>query len=482
MSHLESGALIDGFRVGQQLYAGKMARIFSVMYADGRPSPFPMVMKVPKLSQGDGGENVTSFEVELQLFEAISGPFMPRFVAAGDLGIQTPYLVIEYISGKTLEEWLANLPQKKDEAELRNISKIFEKVALGLHSMHEQNACHLDLKPANILIADDSRVILLDFGLSFHGDYPDLLAEEFRAAVGSAAWIAPEQVVGIRGDPRSDLFAVGVMLYEAVTGELPFGAPETQSGLRNRLWIDPMPPRAINTSVPKWMQEVILKCLQVRAEDRYASAALLALDLKNPETVRITGLGEKLTGTGIFEKLKRFVWSAGVEYKPSELPKKTIKEIPIVMVAFPDRVVTDSVLWGLERLATLALGNRPGARLAVVIVLRSSVVSSTKHESSEVTMHRTYLNVMQRWARGVNTEGHQVSFHVIDSDDIAGSLLRFSNENFVDLIIMGAHTKNRGALEALPNVPMRVANEAQCTVTLVKERLPFQHLQELVKA
>ncbi|MBU3719544.1 MAG: serine/threonine protein kinase [Burkholderiaceae bacterium] len=480
MNRLEPGAVIDSFTLGEQLYAGKMARIFSVTYADGRHSPFPMVMKVPKLSQGDGGENITSFEVELQLFEAISGPFMPQFVAAGGLEIQTPYLVIEYIQGQTLEEWLTKLQEENDQIQLTNICKIFEKIAHAIHGMHEQNACHLDLKPANILITTDSRVLLLDFGLSFHGDYPDLLAEEFRSAVGSPAWIAPEQVVGIRGDPRSDLFAIGVMLYEAVTGELPFGAPQSSSGLRSRLWMDPIPPRAINRSLPKWIQEIIFKCLQVRAEDRYASAALLALDLRNPETLTITGFGDKLSGTGLFERLKRFIWSAGIEYKPSPLPKKTIKEIPIVMVAFPDRVVTDSVLWGLERLATLALGNRPGARLAVVTVLRSSAVSGTKHESSEVTMHRTYLNSMQRWARGVNTEGHQISFHVIDSDDIAGSLLRFSNENFVDLIIVGAHTKNRGALEILPNVPMRVANEAQCTVTLVKERLPFHHLQNLI--
>ena len=76
--------------------------------------------------------------------------------------------------------------------------------------------------------------------------------------MGSPAWIAPEQVVGVRGDPRSDLFAIGVILYELATGELPFGAPATTGGLRQRMWMDPAPPRAIAPEVPPWLQEVIL--------------------------------------------------------------------------------------------------------------------------------------------------------------------------------------------------------------------------------
>ena len=90
---------------------------------------------------------------------------------------------------------------------------------------------HLDLKPANVLFRDDGSAVLLDFGLSCHAHYPDLLAEQLRKAVGSPAWIAPEQVVGVRGDPRSDIFAIGVMLYQLCTGELPFGEPQTAARL-----------------------------------------------------------------------------------------------------------------------------------------------------------------------------------------------------------------------------------------------------------
>ena len=478
----QEGAIVDGFMVGRLLYAGAMAQIFEVTYADGRKSLFPMVMKVPKLSQGDGAENVTSFEVELQMLEVLQGEHVPRFVAAADMSAPIPYLVIEHIRGQTLAHWMQALTEKPFELRLPDISRVMSNVAQAVYRLHEQNACHLDLKPANIMVSENDRIVLLDFGLSFHGDSPDLLAEEFRAAVGSPAWISPEQVVGVRGDPRSDIFAVGVMLYELACGELPFGSPDTPNGLRNRLWMSPTPPRAINPLVPKWLQEITLRCLQVKAEDRYSSAAMLAFDLRHPEQLAISSLGDQMVGTSIWQKLKRLVWSAGIEYKPSPLPKTTIKEVPIVMLALPDRTFSDDLSWSLSRHVARALGNRPGARLVVITVLRSAGLSSTEHESSETTLHRRILARMQRWALGVDTTGHQISFHVLDSDDIAGALLSFDRENYVDLIIMGAYTGEQSSGLFATNVPIRVASEANCTVTLVREHLPFEHLRRLTES
>lgn len=482
MSELSIGHCIDGFRIDSLLYAGAMAQIFEVSYADGRPAPFAMVMKSLKLSQGDGGENVTSFEVELQMLEALHGEYIPRFVAASDLTAPALYMVLEHITGQTLQKWMDDNASVPLEEKLSDICSIMSGVAEAVHGIHEQNACHLDLKPANIMVTPESRVVLLDFGLSFHGDYPDLLAEEFRQAVGSPAWISPEQVVGVRGDPRSDVFAIGVILYELACGELPFGAPETSGGMRNRLWMSPKPPRAINPSVPKWLQEIIMNCLQPKADDRYSSAALLAFDLRNPSQVNVTDRGEQLTGTSLLQKLKRFFWSAGIEYTPSALPRRTIKEVPIVMVAIPSRSnVDDVVLWGLRRMAGRALGNRMGARLAVVTVLKSSMVSSTNDDFSETTMHRQLISKMQRWADGIDVRGHQISFHVLDSDDIPGAILCFASENHVDLIIMGANSSKRVGSRIIARGALRVASEANCTVTLVREQLPFPKLSQLAE-
>jgi Serine/threonine protein kinase len=288
MKLLEAGAQVDGFRVLECIHAGGMAHIYRVEYAQGAPDPgFPMAMKIPRMTAGDGAENIVSFEVELQILPALTGPHVPRFVAAGDLQ-RLPYLVMEYIPGQTLEHWLGQ------SLEPEEIARLGAAMADAAHSLHQQNACHLDLKPGNVLFKTPDHAVLLDFGLSWHAHYPDLLAEELRLAVGSPAWIAPEQVVGVRGDPRSDIFAIGVMLYELATGELPFGAPSTRGGMRQRLWLAPAPPRRHRPDLPPWLQEVILRCLEAEAARRYPSAAHLAFDLRNPEQVPLTERGQQL--------------------------------------------------------------------------------------------------------------------------------------------------------------------------------------------
>ena len=156
--------------------------------------------------------------------------------------------------------------------------------------------------------------------------------QQLRKAVGSPAWIAPEQVVGVRGDPRSDIFALGVILYEFATGELPFGAPQTAGGMRQRLWMDPVPPRKRRADVPEWLQEIILRCLEPQAENRYPSAAHLALDLANPDQVKITERGKRMAGTGFKTHFKRWLKAAGKHYEPSPAPSKRIDEVPILWV------------------------------------------------------------------------------------------------------------------------------------------------------
>ena len=183
MSKLEPGHCIDGFVIGECIHMGGMARIYRVHCADPSEQPdFPVIMKVPRLSADDGAENLLGFEVEKQILSVVHGPHAPRFVAAGDV-TTLPYLVMEYIEGRTLQDWLDKTAQR-DPAEIARIGAV---IAHAVHSLHQQEVCHLDLKPANVLLKSDDGVVLLDFGLAWHAHYPDLLAEEMRAAAGSNA-------------------------------------------------------------------------------------------------------------------------------------------------------------------------------------------------------------------------------------------------------------------------------------------------------
>ena len=474
MKLLEPGAELDGFAIEECIHSGGMAHVYRVHYANGQPDPgFDMAMKVPRMTPGDGAENIVSFEVECQIMQALHGSHVPRFVAAGDL-LNVPYLVMEYIVGHTLDHWInAEVRPSMDE-----IARLGAAMARAAHALHQQNTVHLDLKPANVLFRPDGSAVLLDFGLSCHAHYPDLLAEQLRKAVGSPTWIAPEQVVGVRGDPRSDIFAIGVMLYELCTGELPFGSPQTAGGLRQRLWMDPTPPRKINPDIPAWLQEVVLRCLEPEAAQRYSSAALLAFDLTHPTQVLITERGINTRGTGFWVHFKRWIKAAGMHYQPSPLAAQQADEVPIVMVAIPHKDVTDATLYSLRQAVARSLGTRPGARLACVTVISSGQTSSSDDHKSETSVHRRYLSSLRQWAQPLDHPGHQTSYHVLESGDVAQALLNYANGNDVSVIVVGAATHGLKTQRFVATVPIKVAMDAPCTVILVKQALPFAQLGE----
>ncbi|MFD0668687.1 serine/threonine protein kinase [Ramlibacter sp. MAHUQ-53] len=468
MKLLAPGTEIDGFVVQELVHAGGMAHLYHVKYASGRPDPgFPMVMKVPRMAGGDGAENIVSFEVEQQMMQRVAGPHVPRFVAAGDLA-RLPHLVMEYIPGRTLQQRMDEALEKREPVPVDEIARLGGAIATACHALHQQHAVHLDLKPANVLLRPDGGAVLLDFGLSWHAHVPDLLAEELRLAVGSPAWIAPEQVVGVRGDLRSDIFAIGVMLYELATGELPFGAPATPGGLRQRLWMDPVPPRARRADLPPWLQEVILKCLAPEAAQRYPSAALLAFDLAHPEQVQVTERGQATKGTSWRTHLRRWFRAAGMHYQPSPLPAEQLDQVPIVMVAVPHRDVSDSTLYSLRAATSRSLGIRPGARLACVTVIAP--------DDDETLHQREHLERLRRWSEGVKLEGHQVSYHVLEASDVAQALIAYAEGNHVSLLVIGAATHGLSLQRLVATVPTRVAMAAPCSVLLVKQDAPFARL------
>ena len=312
--------------------------------------------------------------------------------------------------------------------------------------------------------------------MSCHAHDPDLLAQQLRKAVGRPTWIAPEQVVGVRGDPRSDIFAIGVMLYELCTGELPFGSPQTAGGLRQRLWMDPTPLRKINPDIPAWLQEVVLRCLEPEAAQRYASAALLAFDLTHPLQIMITERGLKKTGTGFRTHFKRWIKAAGMHYQPSPLAAQQAADVPIIMVAVPHKDVSDATLYSLRQAVARSLGTRPGARLACVTVISPGQTSSTDEARSETNVQRRYLATLKQWAQPLEHPGHQTSYHVLESGDVAQALLNYARGNDVSMIVMGAATHGLKTQRFVATVPIKVAMDAPCTIILVKQALPFEQL------
>lgn len=466
-SPLQPGQVLDGFRLEERLHQGGMANLWRVTRADGPSDGFDLLMKVPRIKGGEDPATIVGFEVEQMLMPQLSGPHVPRFVARGDWTRQA-FIVMERIPGETLRPRLDDAPLPPEE-----IADIGARVATALAALHRQHVVHLDIKPSNIMFRPDGAAVLVDFGLSRHELLPDLLEEEFSLPMGTGPYMSPEQVQFVRNDPRSDLFALGVMLYHLATGERPFGQPGSVRGLRRRLYVEPVPPRAIRPELPKWLQEIILHCLEVKPERRYQSAAQLALDLREPEGVVLTARAEKLQTSGTMRQLKRWFFALGAEPTPVPQAGEQLAQSPIVMAAVDVDHATPELLAQLRETVRRIVQTETGARLACVSVMKVNRIGidelTDRHGQS---LHVKQLIALKHWARPISKalalEDGRLTFHVLEAPDAASAIIDFAHRNGVDHIVMGA--RGASALRRyLGSVSAQVVAESDCTVTVVRE-------------
>ncbi len=456
---LEKYAVIDGFQIEERVHVGGMATLWRVSRAG---STMPMLMKVPKISEGADPAAIVSFEMEQMIMPRLSGVHVPKFVAAGDFAVQ-PYLVMERISGNTLLPRLRELPLPYAE-----VADIGVKIAAALDDLHRQHVIHLDVKPSNILFRPTGEAVLVDYGLSHHDQLPDLMQEEFRLPFGTAPYMSPEQLLGVRNDPRSDIFALGALLYFFSTGVRPFGESETMRGMRRRLWRDPVPPRRSKPDYPPWLQEIVLRCLEIEPAWRYPTAAQLVFDLSHSSQVKLTKRSERLKRDPLTTVLRRRFNKDLV--RSIKLPPTAthISSAPIVAVAIDltdaPTPLNDALLVTAERiLATL-----PSARLACLNVLKvGRITIDTTVDQHGHNKRIDRIVALKHWAEPLKLGNDRLTAHVLEAVDPANAILEFVRANHVDHVLIGAR-QNSLLRNLLGSVSARVAAEAPCTVSVVR--------------
>jgi protein-serine/threonine kinase len=464
---LVAGQSIDGFRLEEQLHQGGMARLWRVTHADHAG---PLIMKVPRIKGGEDPATIVGFEVEQMIMPLLVGVHVPHFVAKGDF-TRSPYIVMEHIAGASLRPRLDHAPLPLDE-----VIEIGSRVATAIHDLHRQGLVHLDIKPSNVMMRPDGNAVLIDFGLSRHDRMPDLLDEEFTLPMGTGPYMSPEQVQFIRNDSRSDLFALGVMLYHFTTGARPFGAPETVRGLRQRLYREPVPPRALRPDCPPWLQEVILKCLEVRPDRRYQSAAQLAFDLQDPSQITLTRRADRLRSSSLLRRLKRWFESIGAEPERSTpaaaSARLQVDRNRIVMAAIDIDNAAPALLDQLREAVRRVVLTEPGARLACVSVMRTARIGmDDKVDAQGQSVHVKQLVALKHWARPIGKalglDDGRITFHVLEAPDAAAAIVDFAQRNQIDHIVMGA--RGQSALRRyLGSVSSQVVAQSECTVTVVR--------------
>lgn len=473
-SPLAPGMVIDRFELVEKLHVGGMAHLWKVVEVNHQgDSRLQLIMKVPRIKGGEDPATIVGFEVEQMIMPMLSGRHVPKFIAKGDFTRQ-PYIVMERIEGVSLRPRLDEAPLAIDE-----VIEIGSRVATALHELHRQHLVHLDVKPSNIMFRADGTAVLVDFGLSRHDHLPDLLDEEFTLPMGTGPYMSPEQVQFVRNDPRSDLFALGVMLYHFTTGERPFGQPESVRGLRRRLYVDPVPPRTLRPDCPPWLQEVILHCLEVKPERRYQTAAQLALDLQDPSQVALTRRAEKLQRSGAIKTFKRWFFALGAE--PGQERAQVTEQLdrsPIIMAAVDIDHATTELLQQLRETVRRIVLTEPGARLACISVMKIARIGMDDLVDADGrSRHVKQLVALKHWARPISKalslEEGRLTFHVLEAPDVAAAIIEFAQRNHADHIVVGA----RGAStlrRLLGSVSSQVVAQSDCTVTVVRAASPAE--------
>jgi nucleotide-binding universal stress UspA family protein len=261
---------------------------------------------------------------------------------------------------------------------------------------------------------------------------------------------------------------LGVLLYFFTTGERPFGETETMRGMRRRLWRDPHPPRKLKAGYPPWLQEIVLRCLEIEPVWRYPTASQLAFDLGHPGQIKLTARSERVKRDPLSTVLRRRFNGGLTQPKAKADLAAQLASGPIVAVALDTGEGSEPLNDALRVTAQRILATLPSARLACLNVLKLGRVTVDRTLDEEGNnKHIDRLVALKHWASPLRLDDSRLTVHVLEAVDPAAAILELAEVNHVDHIVIGAR-QNSVLRALLGSVSAKVAAEAVCTVTVVR--------------
>ena len=287
----QPGHVLDGrFLITEVLSRSGMATIFK---AEDRQNAQQLVaIKVPHLEYESDPNFFSLFQREERIGLELNHRFVLKFIPVEDKS--RPYIVTEYLKGCTLDHLLKAMRPLPEKDALKIASLICE----ALQHLHDHRVIHRDLKPQNIMICCDGTIRIMDFGIARDFASRRITRLGNSTSMGTPDYMAPEQVKGKRADHRTDIYNVGALLYEMLTGAVPFQDDNPWAALNARVAGDPIAPRKLNPELSAQAEEIVLRALQREPADRYPSAAAMKAELDTAEHVRVIGLADRLQPPG----------------------------------------------------------------------------------------------------------------------------------------------------------------------------------------
>jgi eukaryotic-like serine/threonine-protein kinase len=280
---LSPGDQLDCYRIEELAAHGGMSCVYRATdLRNGRI----VAIKVPHFEVELDPLLFDRFKREEGIGQRLDHPCMMRVFENEDAS--RLYMVMEWIDGRLLRHILTDETKLSPE----RAANITLKICEALSYIHAQGIVHRDLKPENIMMNSEDQIKLIDFGIASNARARRLTFGKMTRLMGTADYISSEQVRSNRSDARSDVYSLGVMFYEMLTGEMPFQGPSPLAVMNDRLLNDPKPPRELDSRISLTTQEIIYRALERDPKDRYAGASEFAKDLRNADSIVVPDRSE----------------------------------------------------------------------------------------------------------------------------------------------------------------------------------------------
>jgi len=278
MTRLAAGDTLDHYRLDAEVARGGMSTLFRATdLANGRQ----VAVKVPHSDMQTDPALLERFRREEEIGQEIDHPGVVKTYDGEERSRR--YMVIEWVDGRLLRAILNENRKLPVERAVHYALEILE----ALDNLHKHGVVHRDLKPENVMVDAADHIKIIDFGIAMKEDARRITHAGVTPALGTPDYISPEQVKGQRGDQRSDVYAMGAMLYEMLTGQPPFTGSNPLAVMNERLLNDPKPVRELNPEISPALEEILFRALERDPRHRYSTAAEMAWELEHQELVGV---------------------------------------------------------------------------------------------------------------------------------------------------------------------------------------------------